>query len=237
MVVLPMTAARYQEILEALADPGLQIKLSANPTTMGPRYISEMITKILATKSVINEWAEEVERAYTKAQILENDLETEIALRTDMELNQVDPQDVEDLDAASRRALIRQRVEEGYIQDLKLTSGPITSLPGQFQLWEDLRHAQNCNIELKGLLKMLDRRRDELNKLDSGVRLQQKTIDTEVGIHKSHLPQSPVAREFESLTDDEPDAIGDNGQGNGQDVREAPEVPGVPEASLANGSP
>jgi hypothetical protein len=229
MICLPISSHRYQEILVAFSAPELRIKLAANPTTMGPRYISEMIAKVLAAKSVINEWAEEVERAYTKSQILENDLETELALRTDMEINQIDPQDIEGMDAASRKALVRQRVEEGYIQDLKMSSGPNTIPPGPFQLWEDLRAAQNCNIELKSLLKMLDRRRDELNKLDSGVRLQQKTIDTEVSIHKSHLPQSAAGKALESFNGSEPDAIGEDGQ-------DATEDQEVPEATVANGT-
>jgi hypothetical protein len=146
-----------------------------------------------------------------------------------MEINQIDPQDIEDLDAASRKALVRQRVEEGYITDQKLTSGPNSLPPGPFQLWEDLRHAQNCNIELKALLKMLDRRRDELNKLDSGVRLQQKTIDTEVSIHRSHLPQSVAAKALENFSSSEPDALGDNGKEDSEDQ-------GVPEAIVANGT-
>lgn len=232
MIVLPMSSVRYHEILGLLTNPDLRIKLAPNPTTMGPRYISEMISKVLTAKSTINEWAEEVERAYTKSQILQNDLETELALRTDMEINQIDPQDIEDLDSASRKALVRQRVEEGYNQDQKLSSDPSAPVPGPFQLWEDLRQAKNCNIELKSLLKVLDRRRDELNKLDSGVRLQQKTIDTEVGIHRSRLPQSATAKEFENLNGAEPDAIIDSSQ----ELPGVPKVQEVPEATVAGGT-
>jgi hypothetical protein len=218
MIYLPMTESRYLEILTLMEDRDLRVKLAPNPTTMGPGYIASMIAKILSTKSTVNDWMEEVERAYTKAQVLVNDLETDLALRTDMELNNLQPGDVDGLDLAGRKALVRQKVEQGYINDVRSVAGPDDPPPGAFQLWNDIRLAQNSEIELKSLLRMLDRRRDELNKLDSGIRLQQKTIDTEITVFKTGGTSPALAKEYEALSSAEPDADDENDEdGNGGD--------------------
>jgi hypothetical protein len=45
-----------------------------------------------------------------------------------------------------------------------------------------------------------------LNKLDSGIRLQQKTIDTEITVFKIGGTSPALAKEYEALSSAEPDA-------------------------------
>jgi hypothetical protein len=220
MIHLPMTAERYQEILTALDEPHLKLKLSPHPTTMGAGYVAEMIAKILSAKSFVNDLAEEVERAYTRTQVLHNDLTTELELRTEIITFLLTDKDIERLDAAGRRALIRERVDKTYVKDQTeallhdQANGNRMGepLPGPYELWEDIRQIQNMEIELKALLRMLDRRREELSKMDSGIRLQQRTIDIEISIYRNSASQhvNGKTKEFSPVLGDascEPDVL------------------------------
>lgn len=173
-----LTDERYQEIIDRLAQPDLKIRLESNPTTLGPGYVSDMISRILAARSEVNTLAEEVELAWARAQIRLNDLEEEFELRLDFEVTHFEPADIDGLDARGRAAIARKKVEEGYQRD-QVAAGIGPALP----LQEDIRITENAIIALKALLKILDHRREELSKLDSGVRLQNKTMDTEVTLY------------------------------------------------------
>jgi hypothetical protein len=137
--------------------------------------------------------SEKVEMALCDAEVRLNDLEEEVQLRTHMEYQNLDPDALGLRNAKSRDSYVWTQVEQGYVNDhqeefaLRLT--PTT----QFQLSEDLRMTRSDIIRFKALLRIIDHRRDELGKLDSGIRLQQKTMETEAAIYgKSGIPQAAV---------------------------------------------
>jgi len=181
----------YKAYVDRLASQELKIGLSRTPTTMGPGYIAEKIAEILEIKSIVNEMSEKVEIALCESEVRLNDLEEEVQLRTHIEYqNLIDSGDPGLKNAKSRDSFIWVQVEQGYVDDhqaeFALRSTPTT----QFQLSEDLRIARSDIIRFKALLRIIDHRRDELGKLDSGVRLQQKTMETEAAIYgKGGIPQ------------------------------------------------
>lgn len=184
----------YNAYVDVLASKELKIYLSRTPTTMGPGYIAEKIAEILDAKSLVNEMSEKVELALCESEVKLNDLEEEIQLRTHVEYQNIDPSAPEMRNAKSRDSYVWTQVEQGYVNDhqdeFALRSTPTT----QFQLSEDVRIAKGDIIRFKALLRIIDHRRDELMKLDSGVRLQQKTMETEAAIYgKSGIPQPQAA--------------------------------------------
>lgn len=191
---MPLSDEVYQEYVDRLAsDKTLKISLAPNPTTMGPNYIAAKIAEILDAKSIVNAMSEKVEMALCDAEVTLNDLEEEIQLRTHVEYqNLLDSGMTAELrNAKSRDSYIWNLVEQGYIGDHQEEFAERTTPTTKFQLSEDLRLARSDIIRFKALLRIIDHRRDELGKLDSGVRLQQKTMETEVAIYgKGGLPQS-----------------------------------------------
>jgi hypothetical protein len=180
----------YKEYVDRLASQELKISLSRSPTTMGPGYIAEMIAEILEAKSIVNEMSEKVELALCDAEVRLNDLEEEVQLRTHIEYQNFDPEATGMKNAKSRDSYIWTQVEQGYVNDHQAEFTARKTLTTQFQLSEDLRIAKDDIIRLKALLRIIDHRRDELGKLDSGVRLQQKTMETEAAIFgKGGIPQ------------------------------------------------
>ena len=184
----------YQAYVDKLASPDLKIRLSKTPTTMGPGYIAEKIAEILDAKSIVNEMSEKVELAFCDAEVMLNDLEEEIQLRTHVEYqNLFDSDDAGLRNAKSRDAYIWNQVEQGYVSDHQVEFATRTTPTNQFQLSEDVRIVKSDIIRLKALLRIIDHRREELTKLDSGVRLQQKTMETEAAIYgKGGIPQSII---------------------------------------------
>lgn len=186
-----LSDVEYQEYVDRLASQELKIGLSRSPTTMGPGYIAEKIAEILDAKSIVNEMSEKVELSLCDAEVRLNDIEEEIQLRTYVEYqNIIDSGATELRNAKSRDAYIWTQVEQGYVADHQEEFAVRTTPTTQFQLSEDLRIAKSDIIRLKALLRIIDHRRDELGKLDSGVRLQQKTMETEAAIYgKGGIPQ------------------------------------------------
>jgi hypothetical protein len=214
---------KYREYVDRLASQELKICLSRSPTTMGPGYIAEKIAEILDAKSIVNEMSEKVELALCDAEVKLNDLEEEVQLRTYVEYENFDPDATGLKNAKSRDAYIWTQVEQGYVADHQAEFAARTTPTTQFQLSEDLRIAKSDIIRFKALLRIIDHRRDELNKLDSGIRLQQKTMETEAAIYgKSGIPQPQattngpqrhvdvgiVPREADES--DDPDALGED---------------------------
>jgi hypothetical protein len=185
-----ISETEYQEYVDRLASQELKISLSRTPTTMGPGYIAEKIAEILDAKSIVNEMSEKVELSLCDAEMRLNDLEEEIQLRTHIEYQNIDPDAVGIRNAKSRDSYVWTQVEQGYVADHQAEFATRTTPTNQFQLSEDLRIAQSDIIRFKALLRIIDHRRDELGKLDSGVRLQQKTMETEAAIYgKGGIPQ------------------------------------------------
>jgi hypothetical protein len=183
----------YKEYVDKLASQDLKISLSRTPTTMGPGYIAETIAEILDAKSVVNEMSEKVEMALCDAEVRLNDLEEEIQLRTHMEYQNLDPDALGLRNAKSRDSYVWTQVEQGYVNDHQAEFAMRSTSTNQFQLSEDLRMAKSDIIRFKALLRIIDHRRDELIKLDSGIRLQQKTMETEAAIYgKGGIPQPQV---------------------------------------------
>jgi hypothetical protein len=170
--------------------------------------------------------SEKVEMALCDAEVELNDLEEEIQLRTHVEyenLRNLDPDDVGLKNAKSRDSYIWNQVEQGYVNDHREEFARRETPTTQFQMSEDLKNAKSMIIRFKALLRIIDHRRDELNKLDSGVRLQQKTMETEAAIYgKGGIPQSQattngpqkhvdagiVSREVDES--DDPDALAED---------------------------
>jgi hypothetical protein len=218
---------QYQEYVDRLAsDKTLKISLHPSPTTMGAGYIAQMIAEILDAKSIVNEMSEKVELSLCDAEVLLNDIEEEIQLRTHVEQENLINLDLDAMgltNAKARDAHIWTQVEQGYVNDHQEEFAKRSTPPTQFQLSEDLKLAKSDIIRFKALLRIIDHRRDELNKLDSGVRLQQKTMETEAAIYgKSGIPQPQattngprkhvdvgvVAREVDES--DDPDSTGED---------------------------
>jgi hypothetical protein len=189
-----MTPERYEEILTELRDPQYQIRLSPNPTTMGPSYIGEMISTILLAKTQINNLAEEVELALVKNQTHLNDLEEEAEARFDIAITTLTEDDTEGMDATARQALARRKVESAHREDqvkvaaLNNQPTPTTFVP----LREKIKNSKSRVLELKTLLKLLTSKRDELTRLDSGIRLQLTTIQTEATLYPKGEPLRPT---------------------------------------------
>jgi hypothetical protein len=213
----------YQEYVDRLASQELKISLSRTPTTMGPGYIAETIAVILDAKSLVNEMSEKVELALCDAEVKLNDLEEEIQLRTHVEYqNIIDSGDAGLRNAKSRDAYIWTQVEQGYVSDHQEEFSTRATTTSQFQLSEDLRMVKSDIIRLKALLRIIDHRRDELGKLDSGIRLQQKTMETEAAIYgKSGIPQLKATNNSREHVDvgiisrevdesDDPDALAED---------------------------
>ena len=183
----------YTYYVDRLASQELKVSLSRTPTTMGPGYIAETIAEILDAKSSVNEMSEKVEMALCDAEVLLNDLEEEIQLRTHVEQQNLINLDLDAMgltNAKARDSHIWTMVEQGYVNDHQEEFARRSIPATQFQLSEDLKAAKSDIIRLKALLRIIDHRRDELIKLDSGVRLQQKTMETEAAIYgKSGIPQ------------------------------------------------
>jgi hypothetical protein len=119
-----------------------------------------------------------------------NDLEEEIQLRTHVEYQNLDTDALGLRNAKSRDAYVWTQVEQGYVADHQAEFATRTTPTTQFQLSEDIRLAKSDIIRLKALLRIIDHRRDEFIKLDSGLRLQQKTMETEAAIYgKGGFPQ------------------------------------------------
>ena len=195
---------KYQEYVDRLAsDKKLKISLSPSPTTMGPGYIAEKIADILDAKSVVNEMSEKVELALCDAEVKLNDLDEEVQLRTHVEYNNMLELDTTELkNAKSRDAYIWTQVEQGYVNDHQEEFATRATPTTQFQLSEDLRIVRSDIIRLKALLRIIDHRRDELGKLDSGVRLQQKTMETEAAIYgKGGIPQPAATNNNKKYVD------------------------------------
>src|SRR3954463_7203176 len=117
---MPLSKELYREYLERLASRELKIKLSRSPTTMGPGYIADKIAEILDAKSIVNEMAEKVERAFCEAQVKLNDIEEEVQLRTHLEydkLNNMNQVPLAAKNAQTREAYIWTLVEQGYVDD------------------------------------------------------------------------------------------------------------------------
>jgi hypothetical protein len=160
---------------------------------MGPGYIADKIAEILDAKSIVNEMSERVEIALCDAEVTFSDLEEEVQLRTYVEYQNFDPDATGIKNAKSRDAYIWTQVEQGYVSDHQAEFAARKTPTTQFQLSEDLRIVKSDIIRLKALLRIIDHRRDELGKLDSGVRLQQKTMETEAAIYgKGGFPQPTV---------------------------------------------
>jgi hypothetical protein len=185
----------YKAYVDRLAsDEKLKIHLSKTPTTMGPGYIAEKITEILDAKSIVNEMSEKVEMALCESEVWLNDLEEEVQLRTHVEYQNFDPDATGMRNAKSRDSYIWTQVEQGYVSDHQAEFALRSTPTNQFQLSEDLKTARSDIIRFKALLRIIDHRRDELGKLDSGVRLQQKTMETEAAIYgKGGIPQPQAA--------------------------------------------
>jgi hypothetical protein len=209
---MPLTRERQQEIIEKLASPRLKIKLSRTPTTMGPGYIAEKIAEILEAKSEVNDYAEEVEHALCEATVRENDIREEVRLRTDLEYLNIDFSTLPDIkDAKGRQAYIWNQVEKSYVTDRAAVLKEGEPPPQPFQLSEDFRVVTNEVTELKSLLKIIEFRRDELSKLDSGIRLQQKTMETEASIYgKRGIPRPDLVVDREPDPSDDVDSSGDD---------------------------
>jgi hypothetical protein len=187
---MALSKEQYQEYVDRLSSRELKIKLSRTPTTMGPGYIADKIAEILDAKSAVNEMSEKVEMAMCEAEVQLNDLEEEIQLRTHLEYQNLETSGESFKNAKSRESYIWSQVEKGYVDDRTQALKPGDPVPSTFQLSEDLRQVKGRIIELKALQKMLGYRRDELIKLDSGVRLQQKTMETEAAIYgKGGMPK------------------------------------------------
>jgi hypothetical protein len=184
----------YKAYVDKLASQDLKISLLRNSTTMGPGYIFDKIAEILEAKSIVNEMSEKAEIALCDAEVRLNDLRGEIQLRTHVEYMNLDDDATGLKNAKSREAYVWTQVEQGYVSDHKEEFDLRQTQTTQFQLTEDLRIAETDVIRFKALLKIIDHRRDELGKLDSGVRLQQKTMETEAAIYgKGGIPQTQVA--------------------------------------------
>jgi hypothetical protein len=231
---------QYQEYVDKLASPDLKISLSKTPTTMGPGYIAQTIAEILDAKSVVNEMSEKVEMSLCDAEVLLNDIEEEIQLRTHVEQENLINLDLDAMGLTNTKARdshIWTQVEQGYVNDHQEEFAKRSTPPTQFQLSEDLKLAKSDIIRFKALLRIIDHRRDELIKLDSGVRLQQKTMETEAAIYgKSGIPQPQaqatnngprkhvdvgmVAREVDES--DDPDATEEEDSGVPQPIDDIP---------------
>lgn len=187
-----MTPERYEEILETLRLPEMTITLSPNPTTMGPSYVGEKIAEILNAQNTVNDLAEEVELAYTEKAKHLNDLETERDALFDIALIGLSEDETEGMDATARHALARKKMEDSHrlrvMESVTVNnSGPLD--PRQIvPLRTKIKNTENEVSSLKVLTKILERKRSEFQRLDSGVRLQLNTIQTEVNLYQRGEP-------------------------------------------------
>lgn len=177
-----MTPERLAEIVILLSDPNLKPALRSNPSTMGPGYISEKAAEIARAKDVINTLAEELEMEHSEAEISASDLREQLSIRIEIALTSFTEDEAASSDARGRLALAKKKAEVSYEDDRKailIEQGKSIIEIGRVSLRKELMEAENKEKRLRTVLRILENRRKDLDRLDSTLRLQFGSLQVE----------------------------------------------------------
>lgn len=187
-----MQPARLSEIIQELDNPILKVKLSKEPTTMGPGYISGKAVEITEAKEKINKYAEELELAISSSESILGDYKEQFDVRTDLILTGLLPEDTEGMDATSRKALAKQRAEKGWVDEQRASAlAQGQQLPTGFSLRTEIHKLETWVKQLRVVLKIVDNRRHDLTRLDSTLRLQVTSLQVEAGLFGRRVSGTP----------------------------------------------
>jgi hypothetical protein len=197
-----MNQERLDQILQLLQDPGLKVHLAKNPTTMGPAYISGKAVEIAEAKGRVNDLGEELEIALSKADINLSELKEQFDLRTEIALINLQPGEIEGMDATARKAMAKQKAEKSWHQEMiQLVQEQNQILPSPFlSLRAEIMKAESWAKQLKVVTKIVDNRRQDLTRLDSTLRLQVTSLQVEAGLFGRRIGGTPQPGTLNNFT-------------------------------------
>jgi len=173
-----MQQTRINEIYEELLT--INVKLTADPRTQGSAYVCSKVAEASVGVEALNILVQEVERALSDAKNAERLLKLELNATRDQELLalvEIDGSFEEKKNLAKQKAI--EKIKQVRFREFETAPEGITSPTDLPSIEREIVEAEIRKTNLLALSKVMEEKRSHLKQVDSGVRLQQNSIESE----------------------------------------------------------
>jgi predicted nucleic acid-binding Zn-ribbon protein len=178
-----MKPERFEQIYEAMSK--LEVTLSSDPRTQGSYYITSKIAEVTKCVESLNILSQEVERAWRSTKSNVRILRLKLSRRAEHEfLNSsvIDGLSFAEKQLKSKHAAIQSLREDDFRemqQANKLPPG-VTEAKQLPTIEDEILELENLEDEILALRKVMEEKRKHFSDIDSGIRLQERSIDAEM---------------------------------------------------------
>lgn len=216
-----MDQPRIEQIYNEMEE--INVNLAEDPRNQGSLYITSKIAEVTNARDKLNALSKDVERAFRAQRSASRLKKLMLTRMTEIEilaLSGVEGISFQEKQVRAKHAAIK-KIREQTFEDLKqsnqLPEGTTEAehLP---TIEDEIAESENVEEELQALRKVVEEKQKHLSELDSGVRLQERAIDSEMKNLQPNVMRSRVVRKpdvqrpqsdvsFSQLTEDSPSQI------------------------------
>lgn len=216
-----MDQPRIEQIYNEMEE--INVNLAEDPRNQGSLYITSKIAEVTNARDKLNALSKDVERAFRAQRSASRLKKLMLTRMTEIEilaLSGVEGISFQEKQVRAKHAAIK-KIREQTFEDLKqsnqLPEGT-TEAEHLSTIEDEIAESENVEEELQALRKVVEEKQKHLSELDSGVRLQERAIDSEMKNLQPNVMRSRVVRKpdvqrpqsdvsFSQLTEDSPSQI------------------------------